>query len=37
MFMQKWIFDGMPFTPQELGVLYEKMTGFYWLDSSKEV
>ena len=37
MFMQKWIFDGMPFTPQELGVLYEKMTGFYWLGNSKEV
>ena len=37
MLMQKWIFDGMPFTPQELGVLYEKMAGFYWRDSSKNL
>ena len=37
MFMQKWIFDGMLFTPQELGTLYEKMTGFYWLDNSKDI
>ncbi len=37
MFIQKWIFDGMPFTPQELGSLYEKMTGFYWRDNSKNL
>ncbi len=37
MFIQKWVFDGMPFTPQELGNLYEKMTGFYWRDNSKDL
>ena len=30
MLLQKWIFDGMPLTPKELGALYGKMTGPYW-------
>lgn len=30
MLMQKWIFDGMPFTPRELGDLYKSMAGAYW-------
>ena len=30
MLMQKWIFDGMPFAPKELGALYKSMAGAYW-------
>ncbi len=35
MLMQKWIFDGMPLTPEELGSLYKKMTGSYWETNSR--
>lgn len=30
MLLQKWIYDGMPLTPKELGALYKKLTGSYW-------
>ena len=30
MLMQKWIFDGMPLTPEDFGTLYKKLTGAYW-------
>ena len=35
MLMQKWIFDGMPLTPEELGTLYKQMAGYYWESNSK--
>lgn len=31
MLLQKWIYDGMPISPKELGALYKKMTASYWL------
>ena len=31
MLLQKWIYDGMPLSPKELGALYKKMTASYWL------
>lgn len=31
MLMQKWVSDGMPYTPHELATLYEEMTRQFWM------
>lgn len=31
MLIQKWVSDGMPYTPHELAKLYEEMTRQFWL------
>ncbi len=33
MLMQKWVSDGMPYTPHELAGLYEEMTRQFWLQA----
>lgn len=33
MFMQKWVSDGMPYTPHELAKLYEEMTRQFWIST----
>lgn len=32
MFCQKWIADGMPFTPKRLTEIYSNMAGAFWFD-----
>lgn len=31
MFIQKWVSDGLPYTPRELAKLYDEMTRQFWL------
>lgn len=33
MLMQKWIYDGFIYTPEELASLYDEMTQSYWLSN----
>ena len=33
MFMQKWVSDGMPYSPHELAKLYEEMTRQFWIST----
>lgn len=33
MLMQKWIYDGFIYTPEELAALYDEMTQSYWLSN----
>ena len=35
MLLQKWIFDGMPLAPKELGLLYRKMNDSYWMSMAE--
>lgn len=31
MLIQKWVADGMPYTPHELAALYDQMTNHFWI------
>ena len=33
MLIQKWIYDGFVYTPEELAALYDEMTQSYWLST----
>lgn len=33
MLMQKWIYDGFLYTPEELSAIYDEMTQSYWLST----
>lgn len=35
MLVQKWISDGLPYTPQQLSDLYRELTGDFWLSTFK--